>query len=102
MLAWCFRSVSAPPLLTAAGTAWSGTNGNKTMPRNVSQSLRQNSEPSRRFTLLVNSAEPSTQEFSADGVTKASGLEVLLARLDIDPALTAAMGDGTNDIEMLM
>lgn len=75
--------------------------------------------------VVVNSAEASTQEFAdaisaaglhgvtyaigwsawldiaADGVTKASALEVLRARLCIDPALTVAVGDGSNDIEML-
>ncbi|WP_038465288.1 HAD family hydrolase [Arthrobacter sp. PAMC 25486] len=75
--------------------------------------------------VVVNSAEASTQEFAdaiaaaglhgvtyaigwsawldiaADGVTKASALEVLRASLNIDSALTVAVGDGSNDIEML-
>ena len=75
--------------------------------------------------VVVNSAEASTHEFAeaiaaaglhgvtyaigwsawldiaAEGVTKASALELLRDRLDIDRALTVAVGDGTNDIEML-
>lgn len=75
--------------------------------------------------VVVNSAEASTQEFAdaiaaaglhgvtyaigwsawldiaAAGVTKASALETLRASLDLDPALTVAVGDGSNDIEML-
>ncbi len=75
--------------------------------------------------VVVNSAEASTQEFAdaiaaaglhgvtyaigwsawldiaADGVTKASALEVVRARLDIDKSLTLAIGDGSNDVEML-
>lgn len=75
--------------------------------------------------VVVNSAEASTQEFAdaisaaglhgvtyaigwsawldiaAHGVTKASALEVLRASLGVDPGLTVAVGDGSNDIEML-
>lgn len=75
--------------------------------------------------VVVNSAEASMEQFSdaiaaaglngvtyaigwsawldiaAAGVTKASALEVLRASLDVDNALTVAVGDGTNDIEML-
>ncbi|PYI40049.1 HAD family hydrolase [Arthrobacter psychrolactophilus] len=75
--------------------------------------------------VVVNSAEASTEQFAdaisaaglsgvtyaigwsawldiaAAGVTKASALEVLRASLDVDNALTVAVGDGTNDIEML-
>lgn len=40
-------------------------------------------------------------DIAAAGVTKASALESLRARLGIDPAHTVAMGDGRNDIEML-
>lgn len=75
--------------------------------------------------VVVNSAEASTQEFSeaiaeaglsgvtyaigwsawldiaAAGVTKASALEVVRSSLGIAQSLTVAMGDGSNDIEML-
>lgn len=75
--------------------------------------------------VVVNSAEASTHEFAeaiaaaglqgvtyaigwsawldiaAAGVTKASALETVRASLDLDPAFTVAMGDGSNDIEML-
>lgn len=75
--------------------------------------------------VVVNSAEASTQEFAdaisaaglngvtyaigwsawldiaAAGVTKASALEVVRSSLGIAQSLTVAMGDGSNDIEML-
>jgi Cof subfamily protein (haloacid dehalogenase superfamily) len=75
--------------------------------------------------VVVNSAETSTTEFSAAiaraglqgvtysvgwtawldiaaaGVTKATALEKLRAGLGHDPAGTVAVGDGSNDIEML-
>ncbi len=75
--------------------------------------------------VVVNSAEASTQQFAdaiaaaglsgvtyaigwsawldiaAAGVTKASALEVLRTSLEVDSALTVAIGDGSNDIEML-
>ena len=75
--------------------------------------------------VVVNSTEASTQEFSdaiaevglsgvtyaigwsawldiaAAGVTKASALESLRVALGIDRSLTVAVGDGSNDIEML-
>lgn len=40
-------------------------------------------------------------DIAAAGVTKASALELLRRRLDIDPSHTVAIGDGRNDIEML-
>lgn len=40
-------------------------------------------------------------DIAPDGVTKASALERLRARLDINPAHVFAAGDGRNDIEML-
>jgi len=40
-------------------------------------------------------------DIAANGVTKASALETLRRKLEIDPAQTVAMGDGRNDIEML-
>ncbi|MEM9610710.1 MAG: HAD family hydrolase [Actinomycetota bacterium] len=40
-------------------------------------------------------------EIAGPGVDKASGLARLCERLDIDPALTAAVGDNVNDLEML-
>ncbi|WP_083956066.1 HAD family hydrolase [Tersicoccus phoenicis] len=40
-------------------------------------------------------------DIAAQGTTKASALEQVRCRLDVDPALTVAMGDGRNDIEML-
>lgn len=40
-------------------------------------------------------------DIAPDGVTKASALETLRARLDINPANVFAAGDGRNDIEML-
>lgn len=40
-------------------------------------------------------------DIAPDGVTKASALEVLRARLGIDPANVFAAGDGRNDIAML-
>ncbi|WDF33451.1 HAD family hydrolase [Arthrobacter agilis] len=40
-------------------------------------------------------------DIAASGVTKASALEVLRRRIGTDPALTVAVGDGRNDIEML-
>ncbi|MGO3153234.1 MAG: HAD family hydrolase [Galactobacter sp.] len=40
-------------------------------------------------------------DIAARGVTKASALERLRSRLDIDRANTVAVGDGRNDIEML-
>ncbi|MBG6190828.1 Cof subfamily protein (haloacid dehalogenase superfamily) [Arthrobacter sp. CAN_A212] len=41
-------------------------------------------------------------DIAAAGVTKASALELLRRRLDIDPAHTVAIGDGRNDIEMFI
>lgn len=40
-------------------------------------------------------------DIAPDGVTKASALEVLRAKLEIHPANVFAAGDGRNDIEML-
>jgi Cof subfamily protein (haloacid dehalogenase superfamily) len=40
-------------------------------------------------------------DIAANGVTKASALELLRRELGVDPANTVAMGDGRNDIEML-
>ena len=40
-------------------------------------------------------------DIAAAGVTKASALEQVRSRLEVDPALTVALGDGRNDIEML-
>ncbi|MHB1063701.1 MAG: HAD family hydrolase [Georgenia sp.] len=40
-------------------------------------------------------------DITPDGVHKASALEMLRGRLDIEPAATVAMGDGSNDLEML-
>lgn len=40
-------------------------------------------------------------DIAANGVTKASALELLRRELGVDPADTVAMGDGRNDIEML-
>ncbi|WP_083701877.1 HAD family hydrolase [Tersicoccus sp. Bi-70] len=40
-------------------------------------------------------------DIAAQGTTKASALEQVRRRLDVDPSLTMAMGDGRNDIEML-
>ena len=40
-------------------------------------------------------------DIAAAGVTKASALEQVRSRLGVDPALTVALGDGRNDIEML-
>lgn len=40
-------------------------------------------------------------DIAPDGVTKASALEVLRAKLDVNPANVFAAGDGRNDIEML-
>lgn len=75
--------------------------------------------------VVVNSAEATMEEFSdaisnaglqgvayaigwsswldiaAAGVTKASALETLRASLGVQPARTVAVGDGTNDLEML-
>lgn len=75
--------------------------------------------------VVVNSAEATTQEFAdaiaaaglhgvtyaigwsawldiaAEGITKASALEVVRASLDVDCELTVAVGDGSNDVEML-
>ncbi|MHA7269395.1 HAD family hydrolase [Arthrobacter sp. HLT1-20] len=75
--------------------------------------------------VVVNSAEATTAEFAdaiaaaglhgvtyaigwsawldiaADGVNKASALEILRESLGIENALTVAVGDGSNDIEML-
>ncbi|MFQ4147986.1 HAD family hydrolase [Arthrobacter sp. LAPM80] len=75
--------------------------------------------------VVVNSAEASTAEFAAAidaaglhgvtyavgwsawldiaaaGVTKASALEKLRASLGLDAGLTVAVGDGSNDVEML-
>ncbi len=39
-------------------------------------------------------------DLAPDGVSKASALEVVRARLRCDPALTLAVGDGSNDLEM--
>lgn len=79
----------------------------------------------RAVRVVVNSAEASTEEFSAAiaaaglhgvtyavgwsawldiaaaGVTKATALEKLRAGMGIEPARTVAVGDGSNDIEML-
>jgi hydroxymethylpyrimidine pyrophosphatase-like HAD family hydrolase len=40
-------------------------------------------------------------DIAAAGVTKASALEHLRVRLEIEQHLTVAIGDGRNDIEML-
>lgn len=40
-------------------------------------------------------------DIAASGVTKASALELLRRKLDVDPSRTIAIGDGRNDIEML-
>lgn len=40
-------------------------------------------------------------DIAAAGVTKASALELIRRRMDIDPSDTVAIGDGRNDIEML-
>lgn len=40
-------------------------------------------------------------DITPDGVTKATALEKLRVRLGVDPADTLAVGDGSNDIEML-
>lgn len=40
-------------------------------------------------------------DIAAAGVTKASALEILRGRLEIEQHLTVAIGDGRNDIEML-
>jgi len=40
-------------------------------------------------------------DVAANGVSKASALEQVRQRLDVNPAHTVAMGDGRNDIEML-
>lgn len=40
-------------------------------------------------------------DIAASGVTKASALELLRRRTNVDPAHTVAVGDGRNDIEML-
>ena len=40
-------------------------------------------------------------DIAAAGVTKASALEQVRGHLNVDPALTVALGDGRNDIEML-
>ncbi|MBG6183548.1 Cof subfamily protein (haloacid dehalogenase superfamily) [Arthrobacter sp. CAN_A214] len=40
-------------------------------------------------------------DIAASGVTKASALELLRENLQVDPALTVAVGDGRNDVEML-
>lgn len=40
-------------------------------------------------------------DIAASGVTKASALELVRRRLDVDPSHTVAIGDGRNDIEML-
>ncbi|MER2133619.1 MAG: HAD family hydrolase [Arthrobacter sp.] len=40
-------------------------------------------------------------DIAAAGVTKASALEQVRRRLDVDPLHTVAVGDGRNDIEML-
>lgn len=40
-------------------------------------------------------------DIAASGVTKASALELVRQRADVDPSNTVAIGDGRNDIEML-
>ncbi|RYJ02371.1 MAG: HAD family phosphatase, partial [Actinomycetales bacterium] len=40
-------------------------------------------------------------DIAPDGVSKASGLDVLCGRFGIDPADVLAVGDGHNDLEML-
>ncbi|MCC9174124.1 HAD family hydrolase [Arthrobacter sp. zg-Y179] len=40
-------------------------------------------------------------DIAASGVTKASALEQVRRRLEVDPTLTIGLGDGRNDIEML-
>lgn len=40
-------------------------------------------------------------DLAPDGVSKASGLEVVCERLGVDRANVLALGDGTNDVEML-
>ncbi|UNX55146.1 HAD hydrolase family protein [Georgenia sp. TF02-10] len=40
-------------------------------------------------------------DISPEGVSKASALEMLRGRMDVRPAATVAVGDGSNDLEML-
>jgi len=40
-------------------------------------------------------------DLAPDGVSKASGLEIICARLGVDQADVLAVGDGLNDLEML-
>ena len=40
-------------------------------------------------------------DVAPEGVTKASALEALIARLGADSAHTLAVGDGSNDVEMI-
>ncbi|MDD9205370.1 HAD family hydrolase, partial [Georgenia sp. 10Sc9-8] len=40
-------------------------------------------------------------DIAPEGVTKASALEMLRERLQLAPGATVALGDGTNDVEML-
>jgi HAD superfamily hydrolase (TIGR01484 family) len=40
-------------------------------------------------------------DLAPEGVSKASGLEMVCARLDVAPADVLAVGDGFNDVEML-
>lgn len=40
-------------------------------------------------------------DVAPEGVTKASALDALVARLGLDPARTLAVGDGSNDVEMI-
>ena len=40
-------------------------------------------------------------DVAPEGVTKASALEALISRLGVDSARTLAVGDGSNDVEMI-
>jgi hydroxymethylpyrimidine pyrophosphatase-like HAD family hydrolase len=58
-------------------------------------------EPVRALGVTATVARPDWIDVTPMNLSKASALEVLRTRLDVAPERTVAVGDGTNDAEML-
>ena len=50
---------------------------------------------------MLTNSEPNALEITADGISKASGLKILCKKLNIPLEQTIAVGDSTNDIEIM-
>ena len=51
--------------------------------------------------VMLTNSEPNALEITADGISKASGLKILCKKLNIPLEQTIAVGDSTNDIEIM-